>query len=557
MIFTRPIKRSVLWGVTLIAIAASLLTLSLAPAQTQEKGQNVRKPVDKLPSAAKRWAIIVGVGDYESSEINDLGGAANDAKALKDALIRDAGFPEEQVILLASDQPDQRKPKYPQIIRYLTNLKGLVPSDGLLLFAFSGHGVERGGRTYLLPADAQSSENIRLLERTGLPVDVVKEEIRATGVRQVLLILDSCRNDPAPGKGGGDNRVSDSFIRSFNFDLRNSEIDAFVTLHAASPGQRAYEYAEKRQGYFTWTLIEALRGRAANERGEVTLAGLLGYLEEKTPVYVRRDLGEQQRPYAIVEGYRANDLVLAVTAPPPIAVTTPNTVTAAAPEPTPATRMSVAGVPLAAMSFTTANVDAQGLVINRRTEQCWGYVEDLGDGVKLEMIAVSGGRFQMGSPSNESGRNDDEMQHWVRVSDFWIGRYEVTQAQWKAVMGDLPWRMSAAGREFKGDNLPVVNVGWWEAQRFCQKLNEKLKLLEGSYRLPTEAQWEFAARAGKPTPFAFGVADPTGPGSGSHRVSRGGGWANGAVYCRSAYRRRDSSISDGVDLGFRLVRVSK
>ncbi|MGH9842157.1 MAG: caspase family protein [Blastocatellia bacterium] len=289
MNFRSPHKQSIPLRISaLSAVAAPLLALSLTAAQTQDRGQSVRKPVDKLPGAAKRWALIVGVDDYESSEINDLGGAANDAKALKDALVRYAGFPKEQVILLASDQPDQRKPKYPLIIKYLTNLKGLVPPDGLLLFAFSGHGVERGGRTYLLPADAQSSENIRLLERTALPVDEVKEEIRATGVQQVLIVLDSCRNDPAPGKGGGDNRLTDSFIRSFNFDLRNSEIDAFVTLHAASSGQRAYEYAEKRQGYFTWTLIEALRGGAANERGEVTLAGLLAYLEKNVPIYVRR-----------------------------------------------------------------------------------------------------------------------------------------------------------------------------------------------------------------------------------------------------------------------------
>ncbi len=156
-----------------------------ARADNPQRGQTAKPPaaIKQLPERAKRWALIVGVDDYESSEINDLGGAANDAKALKDALVRYAGFPEDQVILLASDQPDQRKPKYPLIIKYLTNLKGLVPSDGLLLFAFSGHSVERGGRTYLLPADAQSSENIHLLERTALPVDVVKEEIRATGVR--------------------------------------------------------------------------------------------------------------------------------------------------------------------------------------------------------------------------------------------------------------------------------------------------------------------------------------------------------------------------------------
>jgi hypothetical protein len=84
--------------VVLLAIAAPLLALSLASARTQDRGQSARKPVERLPNAAKRWAIIVGVDDYESSEINRLSGAVNDAKALADALVRHAGFPEDQVI---------------------------------------------------------------------------------------------------------------------------------------------------------------------------------------------------------------------------------------------------------------------------------------------------------------------------------------------------------------------------------------------------------------------------------------------------------------------------
>ena len=105
-----------------------------------------------------------------------------------------------------------------------------------------------------------------LLEATGVSVDTVREWIRETGVSQVLIILDACRNDPS-GRGETENRLTDSFAQRFNFDVRNNEVTAFATLYATDVGHVAYEYKEKKQGYFTWTLVEALKGGAANEKG--------------------------------------------------------------------------------------------------------------------------------------------------------------------------------------------------------------------------------------------------------------------------------------------------
>jgi formylglycine-generating enzyme required for sulfatase activity len=151
--------------------------------------------------------------------------------------------------------------------------------------------------------------------------------------------------------------------------------------------------------------------------------------------------------------------------------------------------MSVAGVPLAAMSFTTANVDAQGQVVNRRTEQCWGYIEDLGDGVELEMVEIPAGEFQMGE--DEAGAADYQKecerywskgicaspvrlrpQHRVRVSGFLMGRYEVTQAQWRAVakLPKVKIDLNPDPSRFKGDDLPVEMVSWEEAVEFCERL---------------------------------------------------------------------------------------
>ena len=168
-----------------------------------------------------------------------------------------------------------------------------------------------------------------LLEDTAVSVDRIKETIRLTGVGQVIVVLDACRSDPAPGRGAGDNLMTGNFRRSFDFDQRNQDIRAFATLYATAVGERAYEYDVKKQGYFTWALVEALRGAAANDRGEVTLQRLVDYLQHTVPRLVQRDLGSDkvQQPFAIIEGYLASDLVIAIAQPGPTPSTTPEPVT--------------------------------------------------------------------------------------------------------------------------------------------------------------------------------------------------------------------------------------
>jgi hypothetical protein len=270
--------------------------------------------IKALPSKSKRWALIIGVDDYSESQISKLNGAANDARTLADALVEYAGFPKDQVTLLASDQPSGFQPRRSTILRYLSNLRGTVPEDGLLLISFAGHGIERGGRAYLLPSDALGVNDMVLLEDTAVSVDRLKESIRVSRVGQVILVLDACRNDPAPGRGNGDNRMTNAFRKSFDFDQRNHDIRAFAILYATAEGERAYEYDVKKQGYFTWALVEGLRGAAANDRGEVTLHRLVDYIQNNVPKLVQRDLGSDkpQHPFANIDGYRAADLVIAV-----------------------------------------------------------------------------------------------------------------------------------------------------------------------------------------------------------------------------------------------------
>lgn len=317
---TRPNLTNPVLYLLLLAATSLLTTATVAQSQTAKRGVEVEaaSEIKQWPGQAKRFALIIGVDKYDDPQINSLNGAANDARVLRDALVEHAGFPAEQVALLASDQPVERQPKRDVILKWLAKWRTQVPKDGLLLVAFSGHGIERNGQAYLLPADATSNRDITLLEDTALSVERLKSYIRAIKVGQVMLILDACRNDPVAGRSESDNKLTSAYAKAFNFDQRNREVEAFVTLYATAVGQRAYEYSEKRQGYFTWAFVEALKGKAANERNEVTLSSLVQYLQTSVPKYVARDLGteREQRPFAVVEGYKADELVIAVSAAP-------------------------------------------------------------------------------------------------------------------------------------------------------------------------------------------------------------------------------------------------
>jgi formylglycine-generating enzyme required for sulfatase activity len=161
--------------------------------------------------------------------------------------------------------------------------------------------------------------------------------------------------------------------------------------------------------------------------------------------------------------------------------------------------------PATSFEFETVTLDALGKVKGRRLAQAKSYTEDLGDGVRLEMVLIPEGTYLMGSPAGEKGRLETEgPQHLVKVQKFYMGRFEVTQAQWRAVAGwpKIDRELNQAPSSFKGENLPVERVSWNDAAEFCKRLSKKT---QRRYRFPSEAEWEYAARAGETSaPFAFG-----------------------------------------------------
>jgi len=154
--------------------------------------------------------------------------------------------------------------------------------------------------------------------------------------------------------------------------------------------------------------------------------------------------------------------------------------------------------------FEVVTVDDQGRETKRFSKQAKYFVENLGDRVVLQMVSLPGGKFQMGAAKDEEASQEEERpQRIVNIKSFFMGKYPITQAQWK-VVANLPKINRNLNPEpscFNGNNLPVERVSWHHAQEFCQRLSRKTGR---NYRLPSEAEWEYACRAKTSTQFYFG-----------------------------------------------------
>jgi formylglycine-generating enzyme required for sulfatase activity len=240
--------------------------------------------------------------------------------------------------------------------------------------------------------------------------------------------------------------------------------------------------------------------------------------------------------------------------------------------------------------------------------------KEITNSIGMKLLLIPKGTFMMGSPETEKGRQENETQHEVTISkDYYLGVHEVTQAQYETVMGKNPSHFQGAIVGNENADLPVENVSWDDAVEFCKKLSDlpEEKKAGRVYRLPTEAEWEYACRAGSKTAYSFddeegllpeygwfnrnssnrthtvgllepnawglydmhgnvwewcsdwygdypkgAVRNPTGPKVGSDRVCRGGSWNGVASYCRSALRYWYVPSFRNNYLGFRLALSS-
>ncbi len=496
----------------------------------------------------RNWTIAIGINHYDN--LRSLSYAQRDAEVMRDYFQDEAGFEQvyyfsddSPVIQATSGPPVKSQPTFGALSRFLRvrfDQPFLTAGDNFWFF-FAGHGKRHRDRDYLMPMDADPGD----IERTAIPINYVTERLRRCGADNVILVLDACRNEgDRDGEGiGGETQ------------------QGVVTLFGCSPSEQSYEIEALQQGAFTHALLQALR--IQGEGDCATVERLYDHLRREVPELNRRYQKPAQTPYTIAEPATKLHLILlpkqarktdiatlkndaltaevmgdldvakqlwirvlatgydpqAISALERIAVkrsTNPEGPPSSAMPSSSTSRSSTTATPvvltppsppapqLPSFAFEVITVNAQGQEIDRRLGTAFYETEDLGQGVGLEMVVVPGGRFQMGAPKTEVDSYDNERpQHPVTVQPFLMGKYPVTQAQWQ-VVATLPKvnvDLQPDPAHFKGKNRPVEQVSWYEAVEFCDRLSRKTGK---PYRLPSEAEWEYACRAGTTTPFHFG-----------------------------------------------------
>ncbi|MBD2508018.1 SUMF1/EgtB/PvdO family nonheme iron enzyme [Nostoc muscorum FACHB-395] len=479
---------------------------------------------------AKNWAIAIGINQYDY--LQPLNYAKRDALLMQEFLSNEAGF--ERIFFFSDDSPNvggkstrPNRANLRQVFLELFNKPFMEAGDNFWFF-FSGHGIRHADRDYLMPLDGNPAD----IEETAIPINFVAERLRRCGADNVVLILDACRSlGTRAGEGIG---------RQTEEEARQKGV---ISIFSCSPQEYSYEIEALQQGAFTTALLEGLgiQGQCA------TVERLNQYLKSRVPEIVSKHKNARQTPYVIAEPVNKYHLILVPRYATLADIATLKIdayqaevnrnldlaeqlwirVLAAAsgqdmdaikaiqrierlrwepqepfsPQPRPSVENSTKGVftveknPLKTFQFEVVTVNAKGNITNCRNEEAKYFEENLGNGITLEMVQIPGGTFMMGSLEGEADREDYESPlHQVTVPKFFMGKYAVTQAQYQAIMGSNP-------SEFKSEKRPVEQVNWDEAVEFCKKLSQKT---EHTYRLPSEAEWEYACRARTTTPFYFG-----------------------------------------------------
>jgi formylglycine-generating enzyme required for sulfatase activity len=411
----------------------------------------------------KKYALLVGVKSYEHNKLPDLKYTENDVEELAKILRKKGRF--DQVVLTTSRgaKAAGAKPTAKNIARALKALLAKKTKHDTLLVALSGHGAQvsvkdpRGkGKVkelgFFCPADAQLSDANYKSERSPSMVNLAHlfQDLDGSGAGIKLLLVDACRNE-VDSKGPDTDSLKPA--------------RGIAALFSCAASQKSYESGKlgKGHGVFFHYVLKGLGGEARNKKGEVTWDRLVTYVKEEVPAAVREVIGggAEQSPHEL---------------------------------------KNLVNIPV----LVGTDVGERKLELAKEIENSIG--------MKLKLIPK--GDFMMGSPKDEKDRSEDEgPQHRVWITKpFYMGVYTVTQKQYEKVMSENPSYFSASGggkERVKGldtDDFPVDSVSWHDAKKFCDKLSAlpKEKKAGRVYRLPREAEWEYACRAGTTTPFHYG-----------------------------------------------------
>jgi formylglycine-generating enzyme required for sulfatase activity len=512
----------------------------------------------------KRVALLVGINEYNRRGFVDLKWAENDVDAVGQELRR-IGF--DKVVTMKGSAPGDLRATRENIDKQLMALLAGVGKNDVVLVMLSGHGqqlpVKRPDGSsfddgFYCPVNATINEPATMVSLSRL----TDETLRKWGGKNLVLV-DACRDGVVDLDKGVARGIQGKVV---------ALPEGTAVLFACASGQRSIELGRLQHGVFTHGVLEALRAFDGSA-GPLTWGSLVDQVQNTVS-----ELNPEQEPIAA----------------------------------------GVLGRLVLANRVRSPGPALEGTKAGELRED---------NGLKMKFRWCPPGRFRMGSPPGEPDRQDNEGPVEVTLSrGFWMGQNEVTQSQWQAVMGTtLREQMVKAGTtnaDGEGDEHPVYYLSHEEATEFCRRWTDSERrdgrLPAGwAYALPTEAQWEYACRAGTSSATAFGDrlssreanfdgnspyngadkgpylkattpvgryrandwglcdmhgnvwewcldyydqrlvggVDPRGPATASSRVIRGGGWYDDGRGCRSALRYRVAPSFRYYLLGFRVARV--
>ena len=564
--------------------------------------------------AGRNLGIVIGTNEYSDSNIRNLRFAEKDAKDVKNILLSPSICEFDKVVESINEHSTDTFGEIEQMFNEAEH-------DDSLLVYFSGHGeLDRQNDLCLLFKNTRMD---RLLA-TSLNYSMIKKCIKASRCKTIIIILDCCYSGAAGVKGNNLKEI-----------LSKSSGSGTVILSASSEFDVAKEDEKLENGVFTYYLIEGLKSGAVagDSNGDIDLYDLYYYAHERTKrysqiPYLKVDCEGKiiigKNPLKVKEQEfkkKKNKLVKIIRRELPTDVYNISMIVLVdayeKPEELTDTDKEINN------SLEYLLEGKIGVKTYIHTVQCYLENEEIEDSpvrakfreqeisknftspsTGMEFVLITAGKFMMGSPFGEQGRDDSEgSAHEVIIKNpFYMGKYPVTQKQWEKIMGSNP-------SKFRGEDRPVESVSWNDVQEFIKKLNEKESA--GKYRLPSESEWEYACRAGTTTRYSFGddesklvdyawygenSGSETHPvsqknpnpwglygmhgnvwewcqdkwhdnydgapsdgsawenGSSSYRVDRGGGWSYDARGCRSAFRNWLVPDFRFDVLGFRVLR---
>lgn len=441
-------------------------TTAISPNKPLETVKTGPRPIQN------RYALLVGINQYTDPSFAPLNCCINDVKALQNTLSR-----LNYTTICLHDElksTDRLFPSLKNIVAELTRLRDLVGEDDLLWVHFACHGKRLGEQPVLIVQDTHEVT----LSSTSLLLSCVEELIQQSRANRRIVTLDACETGVEMGR----NSNAPDFIKNVH-----ELAEGYALISASTAKQAAQESKDLGHGVFTHSLLEGLKHGAKDEQGNITVSKLHNYILQE---FRRRNIqqgGPLQEPTYRAEGI--GDIVLANL----------NNVNL--------------NVELRRGDFEISRIEMIRQRFGNKSEIVSSqstiefFEEKLDPGIGLQMAKIPPGNFFMGSPKDESERCSTESPvRQVHIqAPFFMSRTLITQRQWRAVAGlppvDKSIKFTSEPSCFQGADRPVEKVSWFQAVEFCDRLS---RATGRQYRLPSEAEWEYACRANTTSPFHYG-----------------------------------------------------